>query len=580
MNIARQIAQNRADAVAFVGLEGAEAPLAYEDMTRIVGAFARTTRLTDFSSSDRVALTTPRGKDGLLAFLAVSSHATCCPLDPRLTEDELALTLRDLNVAVLIDATGESHIGSIARSLGIPFRTVTVSELALNGAGISGVEGTAGQNDVALLLQTSGTTSKPKHVALTHANVLAAARSIGSHYSISASDLCINPMPHHHVHGLISAGLSSLLAGARQFCAPSFAPQAFDAAFRQLNPTWFTGSPAFHLGLLDYYKGTARQPPRSSLRFIRSSSAPFPASAIAQYETLFGAPLLENYGMTESASTICSNLPGAHQRKPGSVGLPIGAEIRIADSAGLSNGSDKQGEILLRGPSVITAYASGESGPDYFADGWLRTGDVGRIDEDGFLFVVGRGKELIKRGGHSVYPLEIDSAILSHPDVAEAISFSLEHPTLGEELVAAFVPRAGGTVGGDDVKRFLEGKLSTYKIPTVILRVPEIPKNATGKTARRSMRSAFAQMFSVKGVPAASELEGELLKHWRAVIGTPHLGVTDNVFVHGADPMRAQRVSDEMRSTIQRKLLVKDIVRNPTVREQALLLADAAKDQA
>jgi hypothetical protein len=179
---------------------------------------------------------------------------------------------------------------------------------------------------------------------------------------------------------------------------------------------------------------------------------------------------------------------------------------------------------------------------------------------------------LIKRGGHSVYPLEVDSAIQSHLEVAEAISFSLEHPTLGEELVAAFVPRADSLIDGDEVRRFLEGKLSTYKIPIAILRVAEIPKNATGKTARRSMRAAFAEKFAIQGAPAASELENELLKSWRVVISKSELGVTDNVFVHGADPIRAQRICDEMRS-VARPLMLKDIIRNPTVREQALLLA-------
>ena len=562
--------------MAFVGMDGADPDLTYGDVTAIIDAFARTARLTDFSSSDRVAVTTPRGKDGLLAFLAISSYATCCPLDPRLTEDELALTLRDLTVSALVDAAGEAHIGNVARSLGIPVRTVVPSALSSNGSGGSGIGGAAGQSDVALLLQTSGTTSKPKHVALTHANVLAAAKSIGSHYSIGPSDLCINPMPHHHVHGLISAGISSLLAGAKQVCASSFSPRAFDFAFQKLNPTWFTGSPAFHLGLLDYYNGAGSlPPPRRSLRFIRSSSAPFPSSAISRYEALFGAPLLENYGMTETASTICSNLPGARQRKSGSVGIPIGAEIRIAVGPSSLGESDGVGEILLRGPSVITKYASGESGPDYFDDGWLRTGDMGRVDEDGFLYVIGRSKELIKRGGHSIYPLEVDSAILANPDVAEAISFSLEHPTLGEELVAAFVPRVGAEISGDDVKRALDGKLSTYKIPIAVLRVAEIPKNATGKSARRSMRSAFAEMFCIKGVVATSELESELLKHWRLIVSEPRLGVTDNVFVHGADPMRAQRFSEEIGRLIARRLPVKDIIRNPTVREQALLLANA-----
>ena len=230
------------------------------------------------------------------------------------------------------------------------------------------MESTTGSDDVALLLQTSGTTSKPKHVALTHANVLAAAGAIGSNYSIRPSDLCINPMPHHHVHGLISAGISTLVAGASQFCVPSFAPAAFDQTFERLNPTWFTGSPAFHLGLLDFYKASGRKPQGTRLAvhpLIISSVSGIGDRAIW---SLFGVPLLENYGMTETASTVCSNLP--QKRKQGSVGWAIGAEVRIADSAGHEVAAGAEGEVLLRGPSVITTYASGESGPDYFR-GWM-----------------------------------------------------------------------------------------------------------------------------------------------------------------------------------------------------------------
>lgn len=174
-----------------------------------------------------------------------------------------------------------------------------------------------------------------------------------------------------------------------------------------------------------------------------------------------------------------------------------------------------------------------------------------------------------------MYPLEVDSAIQSHPEVAEAISFSLEHPTLGEELVAAFVPRTGSLADGDEVRRFLEEKLSSYKIPIAILRVSEIPKSATGKAARRSMRAAFAGKFESQKSPAATESESALLEKWRSVTSQADLGVTDNVFVHGADPIRAQRICDEMRTATGRKLTLRDLIRNPTVRQQALLFSDA-----
>jgi acyl-CoA synthetase (AMP-forming)/AMP-acid ligase II/aryl carrier-like protein len=570
MNVATEILRNDPFSPAFVDVDDRRPPVLYRDISALVEDLAVQAGLLELSRSARVALIMPRGMDGLLGFLAVSSYAVCCPLDPRLLDEELVGAIRDLNVTVIVDGTGEQRIASIAERLKVGIRKVRVSERPLRVMGKGQIDLTQ-VDEVALLLQTSGTTAKPKHVALTHSNILAAAGAIGENYAIGPRDLCINPMPHHHVHGLISAGISSLLAGASQYCAPSFSPPAFDNAMESLNPTWFTGSPAFHLGLLDYFKAANRSPATRSLRFMRSSSAPFPASAIAQYEELFRVPLLENYGMTETASTVCSNLLSPGLRKAGSVGCPIGAEIRIVDRTGCELGPGSEGEVILRGPSIITRYASGESGREHFMEGWLRTGDVGRLDEDGCLFILGRTKELIKRGGHSVYPLEVDSLILSHPEVTEAISFSLEHPTLGEELVAAFIPAAGSVVDGDDIRRFLDGKISTYKIPAAIIQVREIPKNATGKTARRTMRSEFAREFALKGVPPRSELEITLLQAWARISGNSRLGVTDNLFVHGVDPIRAQRFCDDLRQDHSIELSLKDIIRNPTVRMQASL---------
>jgi oxalate---CoA ligase len=579
MNVATEIMRNDPMSPAFVEADDRNAPVLYRDLGPLIEQFATEADLSGLPRSARVALIMPRGKDGLLGFLAVSSYAICCPLDPRLLDEELVSAIRDLNVAMIVDGTGEQRIVSLSEQLKVGLRQVRVDELAVRQQQHHRPIGRTQADAVALLLQTSGTTSKPKHVALTHSNILAAAKAIATSYELGPRDLCINPMPHHHVHGLISAGTSSLLAGASQYCAPSFSPAAVDRAMAYLSPTWFTGSPAFHLGLLDYFKAADRAPVTKSLRFMRSSSAPFPASAIAPYENLFGVPLLENYGMTETASTVCSNLPPPGLRKPGSVGRPIGAEIRVVDRSGDELPPGSEGEVLLRGPSVIKRYASGEAGPEHFADGWLRTGDVGRLDEDGCLFILGRTKELIKRGGHSVYPLEVDSLILSHPAVTEAISFSLEHPTLGEELVAVFVSRADNGVDGDDIRHFLEGKISTYKIPTAILRVEEIPKSATGKTARRAMRSAFAREFALKGARPCSDLETALLEVWQNVTGTPGLGVTDNLFVHGGDPIRAQRVCDDLLQLRAVAFSLKDIMRNPTVRMQAsLALSKAGSD--
>jgi acyl-CoA synthetase (AMP-forming)/AMP-acid ligase II len=575
MNIAARILSGSNPASpAFVDLEGGT--ISYAGVSACLDAGIARLINEGVKPKDRVALFTSRGPCGLLGFLTVSSIATCCPIDPRLKRGEVQSALQALSVSAVVDATGEPVFCEIAETLGLKFIHMSFSAADVcqprTGPFRPAGEQTADVDDIALILQTSGTTSKPKLVPLSHANILAAAEAIGHAYRLSGSDVCLNPMPHHHVHGLISAGLSSLVAGSAQYCASSFAPPAIEAALEQLQPTWFTGSPAFHLGLLDHFRFRKTTPNTSRLRFMRSSSAPFPASAIGPYEDLFQAPLLENYGMTESSSTICSNPLPPRARKAGSVGVAIGAEIRVVgvDGSDMPNGED--GDILIRGPSIVTSYAAAESNPGNFSENWLRTGDIGCLDDDGYLFVRGRLKEMIKRGGHSVFPMEVDSALVAHPDVAEAISFAISHPTLGEELVAAIVPRSGAEVDTGQLRGFLEQKLSTFKIPNAIFYVASIPKNATGKSVRRDMPKLLHALFESEGQQPATEIEQLLLREWKDVLARTDFGVTDNVFVFGADPLRAQLVCTAINAAWGARIGVKDIFRHPTVRQQSDLI--------
>ena len=200
---------------------------------------------------------------------------------------------------------------------------------------------------------------------------------------------------------------------------------------------------------------------------------------------------------------------------------------------------------------------------------WLRTGDVGYFDEDGDLFVIGRTKELIKRGGQSIYPSEIDNALSVHDDIADAITFAIDHPTLGEELVAAVVPKAGAGLKESDLRTYLSNRVSTYKVPSAILIVDAIPKNETGKVQRREMKSAFASHLLPVGEPARDKVEALVLDIWRKVLRRDDVGATDNVFVLGADPLRCSQVAEIVREQLGRKITAKQIFQNPTVREQA-----------
>ena len=563
---AHLFAPDRGDRAAFVDRHGK--PLRFGVVAEMVDALASGLLRRGIAPGSRIGFLVPRGPLGVIGFLATSSIGTCCPLNPRLTPNELAAALETLSIAVLLDGVDLPNARALATRAGRRSALCSLmnGRLHLDDAAVAmACDVCPAHGAAALLTQTSGTTMRPKVVALTHANILSAAGAIGDTFGLGRSDLCLNPMPLHHVHGLISAAVASLLAGSAVHCTESFNPTEFDAVSRALAPTWFSASPTMHLALREHYGRTGTRPP-TGLRFVRSSSAPLPASAIAVLEDLFRAPLIETYGLTETASMVCANPLPPGVRKLGSVGVACGAEIRIVDAEGATCAPDIEGEIAIRGPSTITAYASGET--DSFVDGWLLTGDIGRMDSDGYLSIVGRAKDLIKRGGLSVYPSEVDDALAAHPAVADVATFSVPHPTLGEDVVAVVVQRAGGAVPESDLRRHVAARLSTYKVPSVILSVPSIPKNETGKIVRREVAAALADYLAPEGRAPRDPLERTILDAWRAVLERDDIGVTDNVFLFGADPMRAVRVSERLAATGWSPSL-KDFLAAPTVREQA-----------
>ncbi|WP_372387296.1 non-ribosomal peptide synthetase [Xanthomonas axonopodis] len=558
---------------AFVEPNGSS--ISYKTAARLVRELADHLQRAGAAPGARIAFTAPRGPLGVIGFLAAAEVGTCCPLNPRLKPDELSATLATMRIGFLLEGAGDDRLKSLADQAGVQALSVALrsGELVVPGAasGPAVRREATGAEVPAMLMATSGTTSKPKLVPISHANVLASAGAIGEAFSLGPSDLCLNPMPLYHVHGLVSASISSLLAGSAIHCTDGFSPASFDAASRALRPTWFTASPAMHLALREFHEHAGSRPPKERLRFFRSSSAPLPPSAIEVLEALFEAPLIETYGLTETASMVCTNpLPPA-VRKLGSVGVAVGAEILVVNEARAACAPHEAGEIAIRGSSVIAAYED-NAAPESFFGGWLLTGDLGYLDADGYLFIVGRAKEVIKRGGLSVYPAEVDDALAASPDVAEAVTFSVPHSSLGEEVVAAVVPRAGSSVDSEALRSLVGRRLSTYKVPSVVLVVDAIPKSETGKIVRRQVAAAFADLLLPRSEPPADSTEHSLLSTWREVLGRDDVGVTDNMFLYGADPLRAGRAAELMEASGIWKPTLKDLLAAPTVRQQAALV--------
>ena len=568
---------------------GPGACVTYREMFDLVEQLAVVLHQQGIHSTSRIAFATPRGAPAVVGFLAASSVGTCCPLDGKLKQSEFCEAFAALAPDILLSIDDDSPGVRAAECAGVPVIHFHVDPLrktcaahpmecsVQNQAGEPRVPALlAGREAPAILMRTSGTTADPKLVGLSHSNVLAATAVMVNVFTLGRDDVCITPMPLHHVHGLIAGALSALAAGSSIHCCESFSPEAFDSALRTYSPTWFTAAPALHLAMCDYYESKKTRPHAPRLRRFRSSSAPLASASIQRLESLFGAPLIETYGLTETASTICSNLLPPGKRKPGSVGVPIDAELLILTDEDIPAQTGTNGEILLRGPGVIREYL-GTQPPGAFFDGWLRTGDVGHLDDDGYLYVVGRKKELIKRGGHSVFPLEIDDALSSEPGVAEAVTFSIPHDTLGEDVLAAVVTKTGMAVDADALRERLAQSLSTYKVPTRILIVDSIPRNAIGKVLRRELPRLLASRLAAEGRGPDSDVERKLLDIWHALLRRHDIGVTDNVFQFGADPLRAELAASAILRETGIEISVKIIFAHPTVRAQASL-TEATKE--
>jgi len=341
------------------------------------------------------------------------------------------------------------------------------------------------KDDPALLLHTSGTTSRPKLVPLLQGNLLASAANIGRTLGLTRDDVCLNIMPLFHIHGLIAATLSSVAAGASVSCTPGFNALRFFAWLDEVRPTWYTAVPTMHQAILARSGRHRDVIARSRLRLIRSSSQSLPPQVMAEMEKSFGVPVIEAYGMTEASHQMASNPLPPQARKPGSVGVAAGPEVAILDEEWKVLPHGEVGEVAIRGPNVTPGYeANPEANAVSFRDGWFRTGDEGVFDEEGYLRLTGRLKEQINRGGEKFSPLEVDHVLSSHPAVAQALTFAMPHDKLGEEVAAAVVLREGATATERELHDFCAKKLPHFKVPRKVVLLTEIPKGATGKLQR------------------------------------------------------------------------------------------------
>ena len=341
--------------------------------------------------------------------------------------------------------------------------------------------------DVALLMYTSGTTGAPKGVLLSHQNLLVNARNISIEHRLGADDRVLASLPLYHINGLVVTLLAPLHHAGSVVMTPRFSARTFWREAARSGCTWINVVPTIVAYLLN------AEEPRgldlSALRFCRSASAALPAEHHRAFEARFGIGIIETMGMTETAAPIFTNPYESQRRRIGSVGLPSGAEAKVIDRQGRECAANEAGEIVVRGEQVMRGYYKRpeETVKAFTADGWLRTGDLGYRDRDGYFYINGRSKELIIKGGENIAPREIDEALLRHPGVLDAAAVGVPDPAYGQEIVAFVVPRKVGGTGApnaDELRAHCLRELGRYKTPKEIRFVSELPRGPSGKVQR------------------------------------------------------------------------------------------------
>jgi oxalate---CoA ligase len=578
----------------------ARLPLTYQDLLTLIKRIHEHLNSLGLGSESRIASILPNSPEAAVAFLSLCSCAALAPLNPSYTDTELELYLTDLKPdALIILSNADSSAGILAaQRLNIPVIEL-IPELS-QGAGSFSLRGEtklppiktdfAVATDIALMLYTSGSTARAKLVPILQQTICLTCINVAEFIGLTDQDCCLNALPLFHVHGLISGILLPLAAGGRCVYVSGFQAETFLGYLQAYDPTWYPASPTIHLAILEQIKKTPGFRKNPSLRFIRSGSAPLSVNLINELETTFGVPVIEPYGMTEVVH-ISSNPMPPGIRKQGSVGISYGTcNISVIDDTGQNVPPMIEGEIVVQGPTVITAYLdNGVANEEAFCSQGFRTGDLGYLDNDGYLFITGRAKEIINRGGEKISPYEVDQVLLSHPAIKEALTFPVPHATLGENVAAVVVIDDKQQIEPEILRQYVRQKLAAIKVPYRILISDHLPKGSTGKVQRHKMAAYFAaqlsshdiksnQLHAIDELPQ-TPLQENLLTIWRELLAIEQIGIHDNFLALGGNSLLATQLMVRITEQLQIEVPLNALFNASTIAKLSVQLETILKQE-
>jgi acyl-CoA synthetase (AMP-forming)/AMP-acid ligase II/thioesterase domain-containing protein/acyl carrier protein len=529
-------------------------PLSYDQLHRQIRDIGAQLQQAGLGSQARIGVTFLNGPEAVVIIVAIACHATVVPINNSLSLGELRQLFEQTRLDALVLGPDTSPS---ARKTASDFRIAIVEarsgegaeiECTLSipaGAAVSATE--PGSDSVAVILQTSGTTGRPKLVPITHKNLQYEAAKIRNWFELAPDDRCLSFVPLHYAHGLRETIFPPLITGGSVARPENHAHLDIVEWLGRLKPTWYSAFPVFHASIFEQISCVPGAEDLHCLRFVLSSGTPLKPELQQGLALALGAPVLEFYGIGE-AGHMSANLPRPGRCKPGTCGSPLPGEMVIARE-GQVLPPGQLGEVLVRGPTVMAGYLDNpQANQAAFVDGWFRTGDLGLLDVDGFLSIYGRYKELINRGGEKLAPIEIEEVLLRHPAVAEAAAFGVAHPRLGEDVAAAVVLDSAATATAAELRAFVGRQLAHFKIPRQIAFLRELPKDVTGKVRRRELATTLTSEAAATSAQALDDtfehcpLTADLVELWRNLLQCDSVGLDDDFFVKGGDSLLAVRM--------------------------------------